>query len=100
MEMVYQVKYNNDEFEFEHDNEEYRCSVQAEADWYHEDPVYYYKDGSGYPGDDNIEVTKVTIKQLEKRGDHGWESVSITDDIECTVTYELCNMDLDEWKEE
>lgn len=60
------VTHSKDEFEFE----DWSIDFEATATYIHEDMVRYYKDGSGYPGCDDIEDIEYNITRVtDENGD-------------------------------
>ena len=51
--------------EYETKDEWYRLTFSAKADYIYEPPVMYYKDGSGYPGCEELEIEEVKITDFE-----------------------------------
>jgi hypothetical protein len=91
---VSQLTYENDAFSFEVDGDQYSCEVSAEAEYCYEPMVMYYKDGSGYPGSEELEIEKLEIKNVK---DVDGNVVSLTDEMEEAVDNKLQEMDLADW---
>lgn len=91
--------YENDEFEFEHNKEQYRCYVRVDAIYSHEEPVYYFRDGSGYPGSTDIDIKSFNIKDMQQYNYDidQWCCIGITDELERAVLDKLKKLDSDEW---
>ena len=88
------LTYENDDFSFEFDGDQYTCEVHAEAEYSYEPMVMYYKDGSGYPGSEELDIEILDIKNVK---DIDGNIVSLTDKIEEAVSDKLYDMDLTDW---
>ena len=49
---------------FKYNDESYCAEVSASADWYHQDCVMYFKDGSGQPEMDDFEIDTFEVSSL------------------------------------
>lgn len=88
------LTYESDDFNFEVDGDQYICEVTAEAEYFYEPMVMYYKDGTGHPGSEELEIEELEIKNVK---DIDGNIVSLTDKMEEAVNDKLCDMDLVDW---
>lgn len=91
-----------DTVEFEFNNEQCVAEVIAEGIDYHQPEVMYYKDGSGQPEDDEIEITKLLVKSLYIDGSDCLDKYNsdnnFADEIDDCIFDELMS-DMDYWEE-
>ena len=88
------LTYESDDFSFEVNGDQYTCEVKAEAEYFYEPMVMYYKDGTGHPGSEELEIEELEIKNVK---DIDGNIVSLTDEMEGAVNDKLYDMDLVNW---
>ena len=101
--MDYTKKLVISEKQYETKDEYYRLTYNAEVEYVHEDCVMYYKDGSGYPGCDDLDIEKIEIIETEiynpaTRDFEPFKPVKEQISVwEEEIEEFLQNADLDEW---
>ena len=91
--MTCQGHYCNDEIEFEIQGKLYYADVEAECEYTYEPCVMYYKDGSGDPGCEELEVTDVWADWTDENGN----AVEQTEEMESALNDYLNKLDYDKW---
>lgn len=85
--------YSNDDLEIKVQGKVYYVAVEAECDYTYEPMVMYYKDGSGYPGSEEFEVTDVSAEWH----DENENVVQPTKEMETALDEYLNELDFDKW---
>ena len=88
---------------FVYNGESYEAKVIAKANYYYQPCVMYFKDGSGQPEDDDLEVDSFEVASLRNEDtdtdcfERYNQDKVFRDEIDEAISDELYEMDWDKW---
>ena len=83
------------------DDKEYNCYVNAHGNYAYDPGRMYYADGTGCPPDEELDITRLDVNDLEVQLDDG-RLVPVTDEaekakVESHIETKLYEMDISRW---
>lgn len=82
---------------FNYNDKQYVAQVAAKADYFYQHAVFYYKDGSGQPEDEDLEIDTVSVISLNRDWEKYNKDAEFKSIIDELIDDELYMMDYDRW---